>query len=384
MAENEKTICFDHSHNNKLSIENSSYSDFIDFMFASGFKIGHIKQGITLEKLKVYDLFIIGSPFGMLFDQEEIDIIHEYVKHGGSLFIIKDGGGDHENETNINDITQNFGFKFNNDIVYDSMKYIRLQERPIVDTLEPHPVTQGVNSFVHSSGSSIEVDETFNSDKNIEINVVAYSGLNSFLKTFDGEKYIEEDLPKNPVIVAIKFFNGRIIGMGNTSIFSSLSSSYGYLALDNNILLANIINWLVSAKDKDGIDSSVKLISIPMNYSLYLWMEKLVKRKKWKKITDLLNFSVKYVKDNYDKVMEESKEARKKLTQLRRSRTIAKKKEKKADETQREEALKESEDAILELMDDRERDEEDQENLDQIMKELSKFEENHEEKSNED
>jgi len=268
MAENEKTICFDHSHNNKLSIESSSYSEFIDYIFSSGFKVGHIKQGISAEKLNVYNLFIIGCPFGLLFDLEEIEIIEQYVKNGGSLFIISDGGGDHENETNLNDIAEKFGFKFNSDFVLDSMNYIRLQDRPIIDIIEPHPISLEINKFVHSSGCSLFIDNTFNSDKNIEINVVGYSGLNSFLKIYDGETYIEKDIPKNPVLVAIKYYKGRIVGLGNISIFSSLSSSYGYSALDNSLLLSNIINWLISVKDIEGNKVKNKLITIPINYSL--------------------------------------------------------------------------------------------------------------------
>ena len=43
------TIGFDHSHNNKLSIGNSAFRDFIQYLFNSDFKLGKItpKRGLT-------------------------------------------------------------------------------------------------------------------------------------------------------------------------------------------------------------------------------------------------------------------------------------------------------------------------------------------------
>ena len=56
------TIGLDQSHNNMLTLEASSYSEFTHFLFASGYKIVRIENGfVDKEKLKDYNLIIISS-----------------------------------------------------------------------------------------------------------------------------------------------------------------------------------------------------------------------------------------------------------------------------------------------------------------------------------
>ena len=89
-------IGFDHSHNNKLTIENNAFTDFIQYLFNSKGKLGKREAGLTYEKLNQYDLFIIGVPhLGPDFDIDEIRDLVKYVKDGGSLLVINDGGGDY-------------------------------------------------------------------------------------------------------------------------------------------------------------------------------------------------------------------------------------------------------------------------------------------------
>ena len=97
-------IGFDHSHNNKLTIENTTFTDFIQYLFDSDFKLGKIEAGINYEKLSKYDLFIIGVPnLGPDLDKDEINDLVKYVKEGGSLLVINDGGGDYENKNNLSE-----------------------------------------------------------------------------------------------------------------------------------------------------------------------------------------------------------------------------------------------------------------------------------------
>lgn len=379
--ENEKTIRigFDYSHNNKLTIESPSFSDFTDFLFRSGFNIGMIKNGIEIEKLELYKVFIIGSPFGEDFSEMEIKAIEQYVKNGGSLLVISDSGGDTENETNSNEITETFGFTFNPDIICDSLNYVKNQEQVIISNLEIHPITQEVNRIVHSSGCSISVDETFESDKNISLQILAKGGLNTFVKSFNGEKYIELDAPNFPIFIAVNYYDGRVVGLGNTSIFSSLSSNYGFNALDNNVLIANTINWLISTDETEENRSDSKILSLNLNRSLLLWIENLVKRKKWKNSSDIINFAVKYLKDSYADILKETKQKRQKLKQLRRKRTIQKNKRSLQKEEERKVAIKEAEEMIYDLIQEEsieERNEGDKKNLDSILKDLEKIDKN--------
>ncbi len=308
MAENLKSICFDYSHNNRLEIENTAYAEFIHFLFTSSYKVGKITTGLTPDKLKPYDVLVLGSPFESIFTPSEIEIIIKFVKQGGGLFIIHDDGGDEVNETNLGKLTSTFGFSFNNDTLSDSMSYVRQQTRPVITNFEKHYVTREVEEFVHASGCTLSVEEILNEDKDIEIHVLARSGLNSFCQNPAGE---EKDCPNTPVLVAVNYFKGKVVGLGNLSVLSSLSSTYGFNGYDNNVLISNIFNWLAYSTDSDGLSYENKVVSVPVNYALYIWLDQLIEKKEWGSFSDVINFSLKYMKDNYDKVLRESKTARK-------------------------------------------------------------------------
>ncbi len=368
MAENLKSICFDYSHNNRLEIENTAYAEFIHFLFTSSYKVGKITTGITPEKLKLYDVLVLGSPFESVFTPHEIEIIIDFVTKGGGLFIIHDDGGDDGNETNLNELTSTFGFTFNADTLSDSLNYVRQQNRPLITRFEKHYVTREVEDFVHASGCTLSVEELLSVDENIDIHILARSGLNAFTTTQNGE---EKDSPNVPVLVAVNYFEGKVVGLGNMSILSSLSSTYGFNAYDNNVLTSNIFNWLAYSTEIDGLSFENKVISVPINYALYIWMEKLIEKKKWNTFSDIINFGVKYMKDHYDKVIQESKITKKKLQDLKRKqKKDAKDKAKKADK-ERKKSLDEIEDSLYDLFTEEQK--RDKDNIDDIMSALKKY-----------
>lgn len=377
MSEDVKTLGFDYTHNNKLVIESSSYSDFVAYLFGSSYRVGQIKQGITKEKLSKFDAFIVGNPYGRYFELEEIEALEDYVKQGGGLLLISDDGGDYENETNLCELSEKFGFKFNPDKLSDSVHYLKQQDKILIKNFEPHYVTKEVEQFVHSSGCSLDIDESMEVDDRIDIHVLAKSGINAYATTFTGEGYEEVDAPRRPILVAINYYDGRVIGLGNVSIFSSLSSFYGFNALDNNILIANILNWLTLAGaglNGDGVLS--KLLSVPINQSLYLWLEKMVQTSEWERVSDMINFSVKYFKDNYQKILKETADKREELKKLREKRKKEEAERAEERDKEREEALKSAEDDLYGLVGDSdsdERSEKETETFKDLMSDLSKL-----------
>jgi Arc/MetJ-type ribon-helix-helix transcriptional regulator len=370
MVENLKAICFDYSHNNRLEIENTAYAEFIHFLFTSSYKVGKITTGITSEKLKPYDVLVLGSPYESFFTPNEIEIIIEFVKLGGGLFVIHDNGGDELNETNLDDITSTFGFKFNADTLYDSMNYVRQQNRPLISKFEKHYVTREVEEFVHASGCTLTVEELLNADSNIEIHTLARSGLNAFVQT---RSRGDIDSPNVPVLVAINYFKGKVVGLGNLSILSSLSSTYGFNAYDNSVLISNIFNWLAYSLETNGLSYENKVISIPLNYALYIWLEKLIDKREWGTFSDVINFGLKYMKDNYDRVIEESKLTKKKLQDLKRKQKKDAKDKAKNMDKERKKSLEEIEDSLYDLFDNSEKN--DKNKIDDIMNALKKYDE---------
>lgn len=373
MEKKVSTICFDYSHNNKLIIENSSFNDFVAYLFSSGFRVGQIKQGISKEKLSQYNIFIMGNPYQSNFEVEEIKAIEEYVKEGGGLFIISDEEGDRGNEINLNDLTTKFGFVFNPDKISDSMIYVKDQDKPLIKDLEPHFITKDVEQFVHSSGCSIDIDQTVEADQNIMIHILARTGLNSFCTVWNGQEYEEEDAPRRPVLVAVDYYKGKVVGLGNVSIFSSLSPFYGFNAFGNRILISNIINWLSSSSSSlEASAMNNKLVSININTNLYMWMEKIITDKEWEKMADIINFSLKYIKDHYQQVMKETQELREKLKQQREA---AKKSEEEALKREKKDKgeITDDEEELLDLPKDNKRTEEETKTFEDLMSELTKL-----------
>jgi len=375
MEQNQKSICFDYSHNNRLQIENTAYADFIHFLFTSSYAVGKITTGITPDKLKSYNVLVLGSPFESFFTPYEIEIIVEYVKKGGGLLVIHDDGGDELNETNVNELTTIFGFKFNPDMLSDSMNYVRQQNRPIITKFEKHYVTTEVEEFVHASGCTITVEELLNADKNMEIHILARSGLNAYTKN---QKEEEKDNPNVPVLVSVNYFKGKVIGIGNLSILSSLSSTYGFNAYDNNTLISNIFNWLAFTLESEGLSFENKMVSVPLNYALYIWMDNLIEKKEWQNFGDLMNFSLKHLKDHYDRALEESKIIRKQLQELKKKQKKEAKERAANLDRERKKSLEEIEDSLYDLLEENQK--RDKDAIKDIMTALKKYDEGEPEK----
>ncbi len=298
------TIGLDYSHNNKLTLEASSYNEFTNFLFSSGYKLGRIEVGLdSLKKLENYDAIILSTPNNSKIEKKEIEIIEKYVRNGGSILIISSMGGDYTNRTNLNELTQKFGFEFESDEINDSVNYVYLQKRPLITKLTPHVINDQVRQLVFSSACSLKVLDFIEDDQNIKIEIVANGGLNTWHKKYNGSDWIEEDCPKVPLIIAVEYFKGRIVGFGNLSMFSSLGHEYGFSAFDNNFLIANTLKFLTS-----GAISSGKIITVNLNLNLFYWAQKVLEDQNWENVSDVVNVAVKYFKDNYKRAIKDIKQ----------------------------------------------------------------------------
>lgn len=317
----EVIIGLDYSHGNILTLEASSFTEFTQFLFTSGYKIGKIESGFnSITELRKYRTIIISTPKNTNLKTNEIENLKKYVKGGGSLLITSSSGGDYGNNTNLNELTRNFGFEFAPDEVNDSVNYVTLQKRPLISNFKPHVITEQIKKIVFSSSCSTQILDFLEDEKNIKVDGIVISGLNCWHRIYNGEDWIEEDSPKIPLLVAAEYYAGKVVGFGNLSIFSSLAREYGFNAFDNDILIANIISWLTGAIESEG-----KPVTIELNLDLFYWAENIVKKEKWEGISDLINVSLKYFKDNYQEIIEEIKKIRSEKLEKRKAYEKAKK-----------------------------------------------------------
>jgi hypothetical protein len=292
-------IGFDHSHNNKLTIENNAFTDLIQFLFDSDFKLGKIEAGITYEKLNKYDLFIIGVPtLGPDLDPDEIRDLVKYVKDGGSLLVINDGGGDYENRNNLSELTQNFGIKFNSDRLYDNKFFIKENSHPIIQDFKSHFITRDISKIIHSNGCTLAIDKSIEDEK-IDVNVIAFSSEStSWHRFYTGDDWQDESEQHLPIIAATHYDLGKVITIGNLSIFSGLSDSYGVKSQGNFKLVSNIISWLLNKADSEEEQSLKPIFStVAINQDLFYWIKDMINKGKWKNLDDVINFALKMTKN---------------------------------------------------------------------------------------
>ncbi|MFX1238771.1 MAG: hypothetical protein ACFFAS_18835 [Promethearchaeota archaeon] len=300
------TIGLDYSHNNNLTLEAPSYAEFTEFLFSSGYKLGKIQAGFdSISKLETYDAILFSTPKNTLLSENEINVLEEYVKKGGNLLIVSSSGGDAINETNLNELTSKFGFEFLPNEVNDSMNYVNLQKRPILSKIKPHILTEQVRQIVYSSACSLKVLDFIDVEDEIKIDVILTGGLNCWTRVYDGSDWKEQDSPNLPLMVAVEYYKGKVVGFGNLSMFSSLGHEYGITALDNNILIANILRWLTIGAYSEG-----KVVTVNLMLELFYWINAILKEDNWDNISDIINLSLKYFKDNYSNIVENIKKTR--------------------------------------------------------------------------
>jgi hypothetical protein len=291
-------IGFDHSHNNKLTIENNAFTDFIQYLFDSDFKLGKIEAGLTYDKLMNYDLFIIGVPtLGPDLDTDEIDDLVKYVKDGGSLLVINDGGGDYENKNNLSELTHNFGIRFNSDRLFDNKFFKEKNSHPIIKEFKSHFITRDITEIIHSNGCTLTIDKSIEDDK-IDVNSIAFSSENtSWHRYFSGDKWQDKSEQQLPIIGTTHYDLGKVVVIGNLSIFSSLSKSYGIRSAENFRLVSNIVSWLLNkASSEEERYLKPVFITVAIDQDLFYWIKEMLNKGKWKNLDELINFALKMTK----------------------------------------------------------------------------------------
>ena len=305
--ENKIAIGFDSSHNNKLTLENNAFTDFIQYLFDSDFKVGKIEAGVNKEKLNKYDIFIIGVPhLGPNLDDDEIRDLVNYVKEGGSLLIVNDDGGDYKNKNNLSKLTKNFGIVFNPDQLFDNKHFFQDNSNPVIKNFESHFITREISEIIHSNGCTLTIDKSIEDDNN-DVQAIAFSSKkSSWHRIFDGDSLIDESKPNLAIIGTAHCGLGKVVAIGNLSIFSSLNESYGIRAAKNFNLIVNIISWLLNKANSDKEQSEKPIfLTIPIEQDLYYRIKGLLDNGKWKNMEHIINYALTNLKNSLKKQTED-------------------------------------------------------------------------------
>ncbi len=185
-----------------------AYSEMVDMLKANDFKVESLSKvtsgrAFTAELLKGYEALILAEPNNP-YSKAECDLIVDFVKNGGGLFIVGDhGNADRDGDgwdavRALNEFCPKFGFKFKGDMVY---------EAPVAGPInQDHPAMFGFKSVGIWAGSTFDI---------IEADGAKAVGL------------IDSRISKAPYMVASEFGAGRVFAIGDSSPFDDGTGSGG-------------------------------------------------------------------------------------------------------------------------------------------------------------
>ena len=247
-----KTILFDLNHNEMLTLE-KEFSDFLKLLYNLNFKIEkNENKDLTKKVLENIDVLILGNPIDDYFSNIEIKEIVNFVRLGGSLLLVSEYGADYLQKTNLNDITNHFGFLFEKNLIKEQnpktqncSSILHIHEFPEVDFLN------GLRELVIGGTCSLYLKKGARA-------LLETSKLNNWSEIYNNslEKW-EKDKEQQHIIAAYtKFGQGKVIALGDIDIFCS-DDNIGINSFDNQKFLHIIFSWLVEPVKKSDVNSFI-------------------------------------------------------------------------------------------------------------------------------
>ena len=236
----EKTILFDLCHNEMLNIEEGEFSDFKNLLKKANLKVKINKsENLTKSDILDADIMVIGNPIDDYFSVQEIKLICDFVRTGGSLLLISEYGADFLQKTNLNDLSgKNFGIFFEKNLIKESNNG---KESSIIKikNFEDNDITNGLRELVIGGTCSIFLNKESHT-------LIASSEENVWSEIFNSskEQWVKEKEQKQILAAYTEYGQGKVLAFGDIDIFSN-DSKIGINAFDNQQYLQNAIDWLV-------------------------------------------------------------------------------------------------------------------------------------------
>ncbi|MDD3145892.1 MAG: hypothetical protein PHD82_01210 [Candidatus Riflebacteria bacterium] len=246
---NAVTVLYDDTHGQTAGnadwVPAGAYSEMVDMLKANGFQVetlSKVTSGrvFTASLLKGYDGLILAEPNNP-YSKEECDLIVDFVKNGGGLFIVGDhGNADRDGDgwdavRALNEFCPKFGFKFKGNTVY---------EAPVSGPInQSHPAMFGFKSVGIWAGSTFDIVEA------VDAKAV---GL------------IDSRVAKTPYMVASEFGAGRVFAIGDSSPFddgtgsggkNKLHDSYDSFMFSHPQIAYNAMTWVTGNNPAKRIPS---------------------------------------------------------------------------------------------------------------------------------
>jgi hypothetical protein len=257
-------VVMDEAHNN-MHTADGHYAPFAKVLSADGYKIKKGKKHFSEKSLKDVKILVIANainaanlshwalPTPSAFGQNEIDIVQDWVKNGGSLFLIADhmpfpGAGA--------DLAKAFGFTFYNGFAINPATY-KLGLPDIFSRKEGTFQSKGlsgldnVDSIATFMGQGFTIPPEATSILNLDEHFIIL--LPSVAWKFDKTTDRVSGQGKSQ-LACLKYGKGRVLMSGEAGMFTAQKigeHKFGMNVIEgaqNYLLLLSLIHWL------DGIN----------------------------------------------------------------------------------------------------------------------------------
>ena len=219
-------IAFDVAHKPRGKID-ENLTELRDFLNANDFVCyNFLETPITQNSLQPFDILVFVCPDFAKISTMEITEIMSWVKEdGGGLLLLSHAGGDRGRNSNLSELSQNFGIMFENDQVLDDSYNLGMENMPIITSfVPPHPITTGISSICYRSGCSLTIMG----------NAISIASSND-----------TSDPVSTPLICTTEPEKGRVCTIGSYEMFRDKVGG-GFNFEEHPSLAFNIFSWLVS------------------------------------------------------------------------------------------------------------------------------------------
>jgi len=253
-------VMFDEAHHNFHTAE-GRYKPFVDLMFNDGYRVIRNRLPFTKPRLDTFKILVIANALGAeedddagaddsAFTADEITVVHDWVKDGGSLLLIADHapfGGAASALANKFGVDMSKGYTFDpeNSAADLPSQLIFSRENKL---LASHPITEGRNekervNLVRSfTGQSLKGPEG-------STGILNLSNTATDRPTFSADT--STSAAGRTQAVAFKFGKGRVVVQGEAAMLSAQISGADKQPMgmnvpgnDNKQYALNLMHWL--------------------------------------------------------------------------------------------------------------------------------------------
>ena len=241
------SIIFDSTHGNLFTFEDSDLHAFKSYVETMGFQILENNFDFsTMQEINLTKILVLGVPTKK-YSRTEIQNLIDYVRNGGSVLLIQSHGGDQLQHSNLNELSVNFGIKFEHTVIKSNVN-AGVPTLPIISINTKHLLVKGVRKLVYGGACNLSVM------KNVDIIMESNKDCMFEIYNPDTQQWEPLDIANSvqPLAAVNNYGLGKVSALCSLEMFSS-NPQFGLDSLDNKRFITNIISWLGSPNSEDEV-----------------------------------------------------------------------------------------------------------------------------------